>query len=102
MWQEIYIQFLFGFLLTVITALMGYMAKAITDFKALAAEKIAALEADIKNTNRILSQIIIDLKIVEGQGTAIAVLQSQLADLRVAITEIYERIRKLELGTKNG
>jgi hypothetical protein len=94
---EIYIEFFVGFLLSIITAIIGYMAKALTDLKAFAFEKIARLEADIKNTNRILLQIITDLKIVEGQGVAIAVLQSQLSDLRNDMSHVYEQIRRLEL-----
>jgi len=94
--MDIYSEFFVGFLLSIITALIGYMAKALTDLKAFAFKKIAGLEADIKNTNRILSQIIIDIKIVERQGVTIAVLQSQLNDLRVDMLQVYERIRKLE------
>lgn len=94
---ELYIEFIMGFLLSIITALIGFMAKSLTDLKAFAFEKIARLEADIKNTNRILSQIIVDLKIVERQSSTIAVVQSQLSDLRGDVSQIYERVRKLEI-----
>lgn len=97
MWQEIFLEVMIGFFLTVTAALIGYMAKSINDLKALAVEKIAGLESDIKNTNRILSQIIIDLKVVEKQGAIISVLQSQMADLRTDMTQVFERIRKIEM-----
>lgn len=96
--MEHFIEIFFASMLTVTTMIISYMAKLLLDLKAFAIEKIAMLETDIKNTNRILSQIITDLKIVEGQGTTIAVLQSQLRDLRVEVALAFERIHNLELG----
>lgn len=89
-----------GFLLSIIAALIGYMAKSLTDIKTFAFKKVASLESDIKNTNRILSQIIIDLKIVEGHGTEIAVLQSQIEDLRSGLRQVFKRIHGMDLGRK--
>jgi hypothetical protein len=103
--NEIYIDYALAihvFLLSIIAALIGYMAKAITDIKTFAFKKVASLEADIKNTNRILSQIIVDLKIVEGHGSKIAVVQSQLEDLRHGLRHATEQIRAIEIKKVRG
>lgn len=91
---------LLGFLLSIIAALIGYMAKAITEIKTFSFKKVASLEVDVKNTNRILSQIITDLKIVERHATEIAVLQSQLDDVRAGVRQLYKRMHEVELEKK--
>lgn len=91
---------LLGFLLSIIAALIGYMAKSITEIKTFSFKKVASLEVDIKNTNRILAQIIIDLKIVERHATEIAVLQSQLEDVRSGVRQLYKRLHEIETDKK--
>ncbi len=89
-----------GFLLSVITALIGYMAKSLGEIKAFSFKKIASLEVDLKNTNRILTQIIVDLKVVEAHGRELAVMQSKLGDLRVSIRQVFKRVHEIEIGDK--
>ena len=80
----------FGVILATITALMAYMTKAVVN----ATNKIGILELSLKTTEDILKSMAIDLRIISKHDSLIAVLQTEVANIKADVQLLFERVRE--------
>lgn len=83
---------LFGALLTIITGLMAWQAMAIIK----ASNSIAVLGNSITTLEGLLENVLDDLKAIAKHDSLIAVLNSQVANLKADTSLIFEKVREME------
>lgn len=82
----------FSVILTIITGLMSYMTLAVVR----AGNKITKLETSVESTQFILQKISEELKTINAHDSSIAVLNSELTNLKGEVSVLFDRFREFE------
>lgn len=89
--MEINMYFL-GAFMAIVIGLMAYMTKAVVD----ATKQVEVLKALFNKMEDVLEKISSDLRIISTHDSLIAVLNSQVDNMKGEISLIFEKFRELE------